>query len=275
VKWYKRDPDAALIGFRGLSHDEKSAYGTIIDLLYSRDGDVPDDERLLCVHIECRPQWWRRVRAALIAKGKIWATAEGKLMANRVETTLKEAANFGQTQAKRARQGWVSKKNPSGNNGPAVPTGNANTTTTTSTDIEARASISPESVATAPQPKKRVQRTKRAKTSQPDDWHPEIAPTDATEFGRFTDYCKANGRLYADWDAAWRNWKSSPYRNAGGHNGQGRRHGSVLDAADRLEAKLNAQGSFADLYVPGSSGPTPLRLDQEVRPPNLRVIPKR
>jgi len=57
-------------------------------------------------------------------------------------------------------------------------------------------------------------------------------------------------------------------------NGQGRRHGSVLDACDRLKEKLNAQGSFADEYIPGTSGPTPLRLDQEMRPANLRIVSK-
>jgi hypothetical protein len=129
MKWYKRDPDAALVGFRGLSHDAKSAYGTIIDLSYSRDGDVPDDEHLLCMHIECRPQWWRRVKSELIARGKI-RIISGKLVANRVETTLKEAQNFGKTQAKRARKGWVSRKNVNGNKQSSLPLGNANTTTT-------------------------------------------------------------------------------------------------------------------------------------------------
>lgn len=94
MKWYKRDPDAALIGFRGLSHDAKSAYGTIIDLSYSRDGDVPDDEQFLCTHIECRPQWWRRVKAELIACGKL-RVIDGKLVANRVETVLKLARERG------------------------------------------------------------------------------------------------------------------------------------------------------------------------------------
>ena len=110
MKWYKRDPDAALIGFRGLSHDAKSAYGTIIDLSYSRDGNVPDDEHFLCTHIECRPQWWRRVKAELITHGKI-RTISGKLVANRVETTLKEAENYA-----------VSWKNNSKINGKKIPT---------------------------------------------------------------------------------------------------------------------------------------------------------
>jgi hypothetical protein len=130
MKWYKRDPDAALIGMRGLSHDAKSAYGTIIDLSYSRDGDVPDNEHFLCMHIECRPQWWRRVKQELLFHQKI-RIISGKLVANRVETTLKEAANFSETQSKRATEGWVSRRNSNKNNEPCLPLDNANTTTTT------------------------------------------------------------------------------------------------------------------------------------------------
>jgi hypothetical protein len=122
IYWYKRDPNAALTGMRGLSHDAKSAYNTIIDLLYSRDGDLPDDEHFLCVQIECRPQWWRRVRAELIAAGKIWVLPDGRLMANRVETVLKEAQNFSETQSKLARKGWVSKGKPNESNAPSMPT---------------------------------------------------------------------------------------------------------------------------------------------------------
>jgi hypothetical protein len=83
---------------------------------------------------------------------------------------------------------------------------------------------------------------------------------------------------YTKHPATWLNagcQDDEPLPRRGGQNGQGRRHGSVLDAADRLREKLNAQGSFAEDYVPGSSGPTPLRLDTPVRPAGLRVIPKR
>ena len=94
---------------------------------------------------------------------------------------------------------------------------------------------------------------------------------------RFRDYWLANGKAKADWAATWRNWVTSPYQTNGGQygNGQGRRHGSVLDAFDRLGERLNAQGSFADQYVPGSSGPTPLRLDTQVRSNGLKLVPKR
>ena len=196
MKWYKRDPDAALTGFRGLTHDEKSAYGTIIDLSYSRNGDLPDDDRLLCVHIECRPQWWRRVKALLIAKGKL-RVIDGKLVANRVETTLKEAANFSETQSKRAKNGWVSRKNNNGANGHSMPPDNANTTTTTYTEKKE----DPSSL-----PRKRA----KPKTTIPENWHPELVGE--REFDQFCDHARANGRLCVNWEAAWRMWNRNAPR---------------------------------------------------------------
>jgi len=74
-------------------------------------------------------------------------------------------------------------------------------------------------------------RATKRKRPLPDDWNPIIREDDAAEFQRFRDYAKANGKLYADWDAAWRNWKTSPYRKSnGGHtNGNGRQRQETIE----------------------------------------------
>lgn len=263
MRWYKRDPDAALTGMRGLSHDEKSAYNTILDLLYSRDGDLPDDERLLCSHLECRPQWWRRVRALLLEKGKIRIETPGKLTANRVETTLKEAANFSETQSKRAQNRWEQGKKTKENNAPPMPSGNANTTTTTTTS-----------------------RNKKASTAGAVHWLPnsetpsQIAEREYYSFGKQTLGKSAGGLL------------SSLLRH---HNYDLPAARAVLDtsaskqdpreyvcATMRTKANGNAGSATAALtrfieqhggeeagrsYVPGSAGPrAPFDLDSAVRP---------
>jgi hypothetical protein len=66
-------------------------------------------------------------------------------------------------------------------------------------------------------------RDRKRKQPLPENWNPIIAEADAAELQRFKDYARANSKLYADWDAAWRNWKTSPYRksNAGQSNGNG------------------------------------------------------
>jgi hypothetical protein len=117
-------------------------------------------------------------------------------------------------------------------------------------------------------------RASRAKpqTPLPDNWHPELAGN--VEFERFCDHARSKGRLCADWDAALRNWnRNAPRFNGAQGNGNGRRSGSVLDAFDRLGEKLKAAGASDD-YVPGSSGPRPLKLDTQVRPNGLKLIPK-
>ena len=94
-----------------------------------------------------------------------------------------------------------------------------------------------------------------------------------SEADRFRDYWLANGKAKADWAATWRNWVTSPFQTSGGQNGNGRRQGSILDAGDRLREKLRQAGASED-YVPGSSGPTPLRLDKDVRPTGFKLVSK-
>jgi uncharacterized protein YdaU (DUF1376 family) len=101
MRWYKRDPDAAISGMTGLTPEERGIYNTVIDYLYSRDGDLPTDDNFFARACECRPQVWRRVRDSLIAKGKLHYKTDGKLTANRVEKELQTArkliANYHQS----------------------------------------------------------------------------------------------------------------------------------------------------------------------------------
>lgn len=111
------------------------------------------------------------------------------------------------------------------------------------------------------------------KTEFPVDWEPELKFDEGLEFAKFKASALAHGRVYVNWPQAWANWKlNAPNFNRSGRNG--RRHGSVLDAFDRIGERLVAAGASED-YVPGSSGPRPLQLDQELRPANPRLISSR
>jgi uncharacterized protein YdaU (DUF1376 family) len=115
MKFYKRDPDAALAGMAELTLEECGAYNKIIDLLYSRDGLLPDDDTVLRRLLGCHGNQLRSVKAALLRKGKIWIE-DGLLKANRVDSVLKEAGNFSETQRKRAGKRWEkSGKRPTNN----------------------------------------------------------------------------------------------------------------------------------------------------------------
>ena len=135
----------------------------------------------------------------------------------------------------------------------------------------------------------RARPKKRIDTRLPEDW----APTDddlevarsclpetavAKELEKFRDHWRAEAGPKAvkrNWSAAWRNWcRRAPNFNSNNRGRQdGRRSGSLLDATDRLIEKFGGMEA-ANAYVPGSSGPTPLRLDIGNGPKNLRLIPK-
>lgn len=256
MKWYKRDPDAALTGMRGLSDAEYKAYGIIIDLLYSRDGDLPDDEFLISVHVGWHRQKWRRVRSSLLAKGKIHLQTDGKLTANRVQTAIKEAANYSESQSLRAKSRW---KSTSDTMPPAKP-------------------LQPQPHKERKSPSGSKERTRasraRPRTTLPEGWLPDdFVESERALFDEFADYCRAHAKLYADYQAAWNNWKRrEPQFNNGGKHG--RRHGSVLDALDKIGESLEAAGATND-YIPGSSGPKPLNLDQTMRPPSPKLVSSR
>jgi hypothetical protein len=71
IKWYKRDPNAALVGMMGLSLEERGAYNTILDLIYARAGNLEDDDKEIANWLACDPRTWRRLKERLIALKKI------------------------------------------------------------------------------------------------------------------------------------------------------------------------------------------------------------
>jgi uncharacterized protein YdaU (DUF1376 family) len=124
MKWYKRDPDAALSGMAELSFEECGAYNSLIDLLYSRDGLVPDDDAFCARCFHCNPRTWRKLKNRLIARGKV-RSIDGMLTANKVEETIFEASIISERQRNRARMRWERAKKTNANNGAAMQPGNA------------------------------------------------------------------------------------------------------------------------------------------------------
>src|SRR5215813_6832694 len=92
MKWYKRYPDAFKGGTIGLSLEAIGAYSLIIDDLYDRNGNVPDDERYCCRLLHCDPRVWRRLREQLIKAGKIHT--DGAMLSNYRATSELSSANL-------------------------------------------------------------------------------------------------------------------------------------------------------------------------------------
>lgn len=116
MKWYKRDPAAALEGMIGLTLEERGAYNAVIDLCYARalTANPHVTDKLVVQALACRPQVWRRLRASLIAKGKIHEELlpDGKfqLVANRVDREVVSAEFQSSKMAYLGRLSWLKRK---------------------------------------------------------------------------------------------------------------------------------------------------------------------
>lgn len=71
IKWYKRDPDAALAGMMQLTLEERGAYNTVLDLIYSKADNLRDDDRMIAGFLSCDPRVWKRIKAKLVDLGKL------------------------------------------------------------------------------------------------------------------------------------------------------------------------------------------------------------
>jgi uncharacterized protein YdaU (DUF1376 family) len=72
LKWYKRDPKAVLMGIADLTLEECGAYLAVLELIYSKEGAVEDDDRLLAGWLRVDVRVWRRIRGRLLERGKLY-----------------------------------------------------------------------------------------------------------------------------------------------------------------------------------------------------------
>lgn len=81
ITWYKRYPEDALSGMMGLSLEERGAYNSVLDLIYTRDGKLPDDDRFIAGWLGCDVRVWKRIRGRLIDLEKLYSV--GGFLRNR------------------------------------------------------------------------------------------------------------------------------------------------------------------------------------------------
>jgi hypothetical protein len=108
--------------------------------------------------------------------------------------------------------------------------------------------------------REKVAKTKARATQMPPNWGLSV---DEVQFARsvgwndprifdqsvkFRDYCRAHGKTYIDWSAAWRNWVTSPLqaKNINGTN--------VADL--RLHRKQRVTDALDQLALFGTAPPT-------------------
>lgn len=62
-------------GMHGMSLEEKAVYRDVLDLIYQKNGHVPDDDKFIAGWIGCDVRIWRRIKDALVAKERIYIHA--------------------------------------------------------------------------------------------------------------------------------------------------------------------------------------------------------
>lgn len=100
--WYKRFPDAALAGFADLSLEECGAYNIVLELIYSREGNLPDHDIEMARLLRCDVRVWRRIRRRLMDLGKLYISG-GKLHNGRADREIGNA----QTKVALAKQAGI------------------------------------------------------------------------------------------------------------------------------------------------------------------------
>jgi len=106
LKWYKRDPRAALHGMMSMTLEECGAYNKALDLIYCHDGRLQDDPAEICTWLNCDPRTWKRIRAKLLDSGKLYVHA-GHLRNERADQETVLALRKVQVATEAADRRWA------------------------------------------------------------------------------------------------------------------------------------------------------------------------
>jgi uncharacterized protein YdaU (DUF1376 family) len=130
MKFYMRNPDAAIAGMNELTFEQIGFYNLLIDLLYARDGVVPDDGAAVAHMLGNRDlRAYRRLKAELIQAGKIRVDNSGMLDANGVRSVRLLAEVRSKSARSAAQVRWSNYQKAKENNDPLMLSRNASIST--------------------------------------------------------------------------------------------------------------------------------------------------
>lgn len=98
LPYYKRFPRDFLEGTIGLSFETKGAYAIVLDLIYMRDGRLPDDARYIAGQLGCSVRKWTAILSELVAAGKLHVNA-GIISNFRADYLTEESRKYQDKQA--------------------------------------------------------------------------------------------------------------------------------------------------------------------------------
>jgi uncharacterized protein YdaU (DUF1376 family) len=98
LPYYKRCPRDFLDGTIGLSLETKGAYAIVLDLIYMRDGRLPDDARYIAGQLGCSVRKWTAILEELVSAGKLHRS-EGIISNSRADYLCEETRKYRDKQA--------------------------------------------------------------------------------------------------------------------------------------------------------------------------------
>lgn len=102
-------PDDWLAGTTDLSTEETGAYWNLICFYMLKDGQVPDDDRLLSRITKLSMRRWRTVKTRLIDGGHI-EVRDGFLWQRKCEERLEKDGSFAKKQGEKAKKRWAKER---------------------------------------------------------------------------------------------------------------------------------------------------------------------
>ena len=104
LPWYKRYPDNALTGMMDLPLEQRGAYCTVLELIYSKGNKLLDDDRHIADWCRCDIRVWRRIKKALIEKEKI-SIVDGEIHNGRADGEVLRALSSHASSQESGRKG--------------------------------------------------------------------------------------------------------------------------------------------------------------------------
>lgn len=109
MAYYRRYPRDFIEGTIGMSLEVKGAFSVLLDLIYIRNGHLPDDAKFIAGNLGCSVKKWNAIRSELIECGKI--IAESGFITNfRADFELE---NYAKLSGKNAENAAKPRKNKS------------------------------------------------------------------------------------------------------------------------------------------------------------------
>ncbi len=237
LPYYPRFPRDFIEGTIGLPFEVKAAYGLVLDMIYLKNGKLPDDPRYIAGLLNVSVRKWNSLRKSLLAAEKLFVS-DGLLMNYRAIIEVEKLGKLQDNNAEKAAKRWKNKDLAD-----AAAMLRAGTI---------QNQIKKEPLPTVVVPKKKTSLGSRI----PEDFQPLTGPgldqglteqETQHEADKFRDYwlgvAGAKGTKL-DWPATWRNWcrrAGEDRKNRRGSNGNGKMTGvqAVLAAAAEIDAELD------------------------------------